>query len=102
MAIPNSKTKTLPLLTTTHVIGSWQRDCHVAEGCARRTQREYVAFLNRAEASLEEAGYLLDFARRLSYLNEQEASKLLAVQDEAARTLRGLIARIRRDLAADA
>jgi four helix bundle protein len=61
-----------------------------------------VAFLNRAEASFEEAGYLLDFARRLTYLNEQRASHLLAMQDEAARTLRGLITRIRRDLAANA
>jgi len=71
---------------------------NIVEGCARRTQRDYLAFLNRAEASLEEAGYLLDFARRLDYLPRQSAAELLALKEEAARILTGLIARIRKDL----
>lgn len=71
---------------------------NIVEGCARRTQKDYLLFLNRAEASLEEAGYLLDFARRLGYLNAESAATLLASKAEAARVLTGLIARIRSDL----
>ena len=68
------------------------------EGCGRRSQRDYLAFLNRAETSLEEAGYLIDFACRLEYLSARDAGKLLDMQSEAGRTLRGLISRIERDL----
>ncbi len=71
---------------------------NIVEGSARRTQKDYSAFLNRAEASLEEAGYLLDFAHRLGYLRAKPAQALLAMQDEAARILRGLISRIERDM----
>ena len=67
-----------------------------------KSQADYLLFLNRAEASLEEAGYLIDFAGRLSYLRDEETRALLNMQDEAARTLRGLIARIRRDLSSPA
>lgn len=71
---------------------------NIVEGCGRRTQRDYLAFLNRAETSLEEAGYLLDFAHRLGYLDTGNAEELLALKAEAARVLFGLIARIARDL----
>ena len=72
---------------------------NIVEGCGRRTQRDYLLFLNRAETSLEEAGYLLDFARRLGYLDDDAIAELLATKAEAARVLTGLIARIRSDLA---
>jgi four helix bundle protein len=71
---------------------------NIVEGCARRTQKDYLLFLNRAEASLEEAGYLLGFAHRLNYLNREAAQTLLGQKDECARVLRGLIKRIRADL----
>jgi len=71
---------------------------NIVEGCGRRTQRDYLTFLNRAETSLEEAGYLLDFARRLGYLKSQTAEGLLAMYDEAARVLHGLTARVEGDL----
>ena len=71
---------------------------NIVEGCARRTQKDYLSFLNRAEASLEEAGYLIGFAARLSYLEPEASQRLLAMQDEAARILRGLTNRIARDL----
>jgi len=71
---------------------------NIVEGCGRSTQKDYLAFLNRAETSLEEAGYLLDFAARLGYLKPDEAKRLLGAKAEAARTLWGLISRIRTDL----
>lgn len=71
---------------------------NIVEGCGRRTQRDYLLFLNRAETSLEEAGYLLDFAHRLGYLKPQKAQELASLKEEAARVLTGLIARITSDL----
>ena len=71
---------------------------NIVEGCGRRTQRDYLLFLNRAETSLEEAGYLVNFARRLGYVKDAEAAGLLAMQDEAARVLRGLLVRIESDM----
>jgi len=71
---------------------------NIVEGCARKTQKDYLLFLNRAEASLEEAGYLLDFAHRLGYLEDEAARALLERKDECARVLRGLMQRIRTDL----
>jgi len=71
---------------------------NIVEGASRRTQRDYAHFLNLAKASLEEAGYLIGFARRVEYLDEIDAKALLLRHDEAARVLHGLIARIRKDL----
>lgn len=73
---------------------------NIVEGCARRTQKDYLVFLNRAEASLEEAGYLLDFAARLGYLNTAQATDLLNQKQMSARLLAGLASRIRQDLEA--
>jgi len=75
---------------------------NIVEGCGRRTQRDYLLFLNRAETSLEEAGYLLDFARRLGHLELGEARRLVDAKEEAAKVLSGLIARIGSDLRSDA
>ena len=50
---------------------------NIVEGCGRNTQKDYLLFLNRAETSLEEAGYLLDFAARLGYLKGDVAARLL-------------------------
>ena len=74
---------------------------NIVEGCGRHTQKDYLVFLNRAEASLEEAGHLLDFARRLGYLKPTNAQRLWSLKDEAARVLRGLVTRIRSDLASE-
>jgi len=74
---------------------------NIVEGSGRRTQRDYLLFLNRAEASIEEAGYLLDFAHRLGYLPTDKAAELAAAKEEAARVLTGLIARITGDLERD-
>lgn len=64
---------------------------NIVEGCARRSQGEYVQFLNMAFGSLRETGYLLSVAARLSYLDAEAAGALLAQYDEAARVLHALI-----------
>lgn len=71
---------------------------NIVEGCGRSSQKDYLVFLNRAETSLEEAGYLLDFAARPGYLEPGEADRLQKDKAEAARVLWGLVSRIRKDL----
>jgi four helix bundle protein len=49
---------------------------NIVEGCARRTTREYVQFLNVANGSTAEAGYLLNVARRLGLVSAAAESGL--------------------------
>jgi four helix bundle protein len=41
---------------------------NIVEGCARRTQGEYLQFVNIATGSAAETLYLLDLANRLGFL----------------------------------
>jgi four helix bundle protein len=43
---------------------------NIVEGCARRTTREYLHFLNIANGSTAEAAYLIGVARRLGFVSE--------------------------------
>jgi four helix bundle protein len=49
---------------------------NIVEGCARRTEREYVHFLGIATGSAAEAQCLLCVARRLGFLEEMETTRL--------------------------
>jgi four helix bundle protein len=42
---------------------------NIVEGCARRTTRDYVHFMNMATGSAAEAAYLLDVAERLGLID---------------------------------
>ena len=64
---------------------------NIVEGCARRTQKDFVHFLSTSFASLREVGYLLDLSHRLDMLKNPAAERLIAQQEEAARVLSGLM-----------
>jgi four helix bundle protein len=49
---------------------------NIVEGCARRTTREYLQFMNVATGSAAETLYLLDLSNRLGFL-KPEAYRLL-------------------------
>ena len=68
---------------------------NIVEGCARRTQKEYIHFLDMAFASLRELGYFIDLCRRLEYLTGPIAEDLTGRQSEAAAVLAGLIRSLR-------
>ena len=43
---------------------------NIVEGCARRTRRDYLHFLNLAHASAAETRYLLELSHRLGFLTQ--------------------------------
>jgi four helix bundle protein len=49
---------------------------NIVEGCARRTTREYVHFLETALASGSELRYLLDLSHRLGFLSNTDRDAL--------------------------
>lgn len=68
---------------------------NIVEGCAREHERERLQLLNTARASLAEVGYCLHVAHRLTYLDEEQFTKLdLAVRQVSA-PLNGFINSVR-------
>jgi four helix bundle protein len=64
---------------------------NIVEGSARRTQGEYVNFLNIAAGSVAEAGYLTDLAGRLGFLRKDDADLLSSEYTLLAAKLQALI-----------
>ena len=64
---------------------------NVVEGCARRTQGEYVQFLSVAIGSAAEAEYLLDVAHRLGFLTREAQTDLGSRYAELLRGLQKLV-----------
>jgi four helix bundle protein len=65
---------------------------NIVEGCARRTTREYVNFLNIANGSTAETEYLLNIARRLGLISAALESDLAKRYKELTRGLQNLMA----------
>ena len=64
---------------------------NIVEGAARRTQSEYLNFLNMAFGSVRELGYQISVASRLDYLTPSAADELERLQAETARVLAALL-----------
>jgi four helix bundle protein len=64
---------------------------NVAEGAARRTTRDYVGFLYRARASLEEVDAQLELAGDLALLKGVDVNPARDTFDNLSRALQGLI-----------
>src|SRR5690348_13813650 len=65
---------------------------NIVEGCARRTTREYVQFLNIANGSTAEAAYLIDVACRLGIVPESVKAGLMNRFADLTKGLQRLIA----------
>src|SRR5437868_14979791 len=65
---------------------------NIVEGCARRTTREYVNFLNIANGSTAETEYLLNLASRLNLISATIEVELASRYKELTRALQKLIA----------
>ena len=64
---------------------------NIAEGFARRHERDRLHFLNIAESSLAEVGYCLHAARRLQYITGEIYDQLEIKVRQVAAPLHGLV-----------
>ena len=64
---------------------------NIVEGCARRTTREYLQFLNVANGSTAEARYLVGVANRLGFVPARIKEQLVERYTELTKGLQNLI-----------
>ena len=62
---------------------------NLVEGCARRSERDYLRFLDMALGSARELEFQLDLARELGFLGEN--GQLIGLSQEVARLVSGLV-----------
>jgi len=67
---------------------------NIAEGSRRQSNQEYARFLNIAQGSTAEVEYLLILSRDLGYIPPTDFDRLVAEEDEIARMLHGLRAKV--------
>jgi len=72
---------------------------NTAEGAARHTTKEFLAFLYIARGSLAELETQLRLSREIGYLPDDLVSPALASTDEVGRLLTAVIAGLKRRLA---
>jgi four helix bundle protein len=68
---------------------------NIVEGSARRTESEYLHFLNIAAGSAAEARYLVDLSGRLSFIEAANCGSLEAGYKELCASLKALIDSLR-------
>ena len=69
---------------------------NIVEGCARKSEADFLRFLDMAFGSVREVEYQLTIARRLKYTTGETAEQLANQADETARVLAGLIRSLRK------
>lgn len=70
---------------------------NIVEGSGRNSKRDYLHFLNIAEASLRETEYFLLLARDLDYLSDAQHQDLTQRLDDAFAPLHGLQRAVRKE-----
>ena len=65
---------------------------NIVEGCARKTLKDYLHFMNIALASASEVRYLLQLSHRLGFLSDTTQPELVRRFDELICSLHNLIA----------
>jgi four helix bundle protein len=68
---------------------------NIVEGCARRTTKDYLHFLTISLGSAFEARYLLDLARRLTFVDSRIARALDVKLELLLKTLQRLISSLK-------
>jgi len=71
---------------------------NIVEGSQRHYLKEYLQFLYISRSSLAEVEYFIFLAKELNYLSQEDFQKLVDRQQEAGRTLHGLIAWLERQI----
>ena len=60
---------------------------NIVEGYARKGDKELARFVNIAIGSLAETEYLLDFSKRLEYINNQDYNNIESIRAEVGKLL---------------
>jgi len=68
---------------------------NIVEGCARRTQSDYLRFLDMAFGSLRELGYQFSLAHRLGYMDAKAYGPIGEKCEKTSKVLAGLIRSLR-------
>jgi four helix bundle protein len=68
---------------------------NIVEGCARDSQAEFARFLGMAHGSAHEIEYQISLARRLGFVNDDQAKTLSDLAIETCKVLNGLIRSLR-------
>jgi len=68
---------------------------NIVEGSFRKSEPEYLNFLNIALGSAGEVGYYITLAERLGYLNKTDTQQLSAKHATCAKSLQALITYLR-------
>ena len=71
---------------------------NIVEGASRESVKDYAHFLQIARGSLAETQYFLHLAKRLSYLDDEQANQVEALAKETFACLHGLILAVRREV----
>jgi len=69
---------------------------NIAEGSARRSTREFIAFLHIARGSLAELETQLLLAQRVGYISEDRLHHVIAAADEVGRILNAVLSGLKR------
>ena len=68
---------------------------NIAEGCGRRTSRDFVQFLHNAMGSLKEVESQIFIAKDLNYLSDEESDELMEEVDKLGKKLNSFIQHIK-------
>lgn len=68
---------------------------NIVEGYKRRTNKEFLYFLNIADGSLEETKYHVLLASDLGYIEEHNYQNLIKIAEEVGRMLYGFQANLK-------
>ncbi|MEW6685944.1 MAG: four helix bundle protein [Candidatus Edwardsbacteria bacterium] len=63
---------------------------NIVEGYNRKSKKEFTHFIDIALGSLAETEYLIEFAKELNYLNEDDEANIRSLIVEAGKLLWGL------------
>jgi len=64
---------------------------NIAEGCGRRTSRDFISFMHNAIGSLKEVESELFVAEKLGYVEIVHVEKLIEELEETGRMISGMI-----------